>query len=213
MATPVCFIQISRQRAFADICAHRNSPRWQNRRAHAARAVPQDGPENARKIILGASIATMTAAAILLASPVPADAISGGKESVGIFKPLDDQDLSGKDLRRVQFTKGSLRRVKFDEADLSGTTLFGAFCKDCSFRNTNLRNTNLESADLEGADFSGAVLEGAMVTNARFRDNDLDGSDWTDVLLRKDQLKILCAKATGTNPSTGVDTRESLNCP
>ena len=52
-----------------------------------------------------------------------------------------------------------------------------------------------------------------MVTNARFRDNDLDGSDWTDVLLRKDQLKILCAKATGTNPSTGVDTRESLNCP
>lgn len=80
-------------------------------------------------------------------------------------------------------------------------------------RNVPCRNTNLESADLEGADFSGAVLEGAMVTNARFRDNNLDGSDWTDVLLRKDQLKILCTKATGTNPVTGVDTRESLNCP
>jgi uncharacterized protein YjbI with pentapeptide repeats len=67
--------------------------------------------------------------------------------------------------------------------------------------------------DLEGADFTGAVLEGAMVTNARFKDNRLDGSDWTDVILRKDQYKYLCSIANGVNPSTGVNTRESLNCP
>jgi uncharacterized protein YjbI with pentapeptide repeats len=74
------------------------------------------------------------------------------------------------------------------------------------------RGTDLESADLEDADFSNAILEGALVTNAQFRGNIIDGSDWTDVLLRKDQLKYLCSIASGTNPATGVDTRESLGC-
>lgn len=46
---------------------------------------------------------------------------------------------AGQDLRSTLFTKGSLRRVKFDGADLSGTSMFGSFCKNCSFRSANLR--------------------------------------------------------------------------
>ncbi len=41
----------------------------------------------------------------------------------------------------------------------------------------------------------------------------ITGSDWTDVVLRKDVQKALCAIADGTNPDTGVSTRESLMCP
>lgn len=58
-----------------------------------------------------------------------------------------------------------------------------------------------------------ANLTGAFVTNAQFKRVKIAGSDWTDVVLRKDVQEYLCSIAEGTNPVTGVSTRESLVCP
>lgn len=43
---------------------------------------------------------------------------------------------------------------------------------------------------------------------------DISGADFTDALIRKDVAKTLCLRpdAKGTNPTTEVDTRDSLLC-
>jgi uncharacterized protein YjbI with pentapeptide repeats len=55
------------------------------------------------------------------------------------YSRLKQSTHAGKDLRKLSFVKASLRRVNFDNANLAGTSMFGATCTDCSFNNANLR--------------------------------------------------------------------------
>jgi hypothetical protein len=51
------------------------------------------------------------------------------------------------------------------------------------------------------------------MSSARFNSKTIiDGADFSDVIVRQDINKALCAIAKGVNEKTGVPTSESLNC-
>ena len=121
-------------------------------------------------------------------------------------------DFHGADLRGVTFNLTNLREASFAGADLRNASLFGAKLQDADFTGADLRDATLDSAVFEGTDLRNARLDDAFAFNTRFLNVSIDGADFTNVPLRGDARKRLCAVATGTNPSSGRATRDTLGC-
>ncbi len=121
-------------------------------------------------------------------------------------------DFSGQVLTDSEFDLANLQGSNFSHSDLRGVSLFGAKMQDTNLEGADLRYATLDTARLLRANLKDAILEGAFAYNTEFTDAIIDGADFTDVLLRRDMEKTLCAVAKGTNPVTGRRTRDTLYC-
>ncbi|UBF29064.1 pentapeptide repeat-containing protein [Kovacikia minuta CCNUW1] len=122
-------------------------------------------------------------------------------------------DFSGRVLTDSSFTKANLRNSNFSHADLRGVSFFGANLEAANLEGANLSSATLDTARFSTANLTNAVLEGAFAFNAKFDGAIIDGADFTDVEFRQDAQLLLCKVAKGKNPTTGRNTRDSLNCP
>jgi len=175
----------------------------------SATELPKRGPG----IWAAAAAASFLLTSVAL-SPAPVQAVSGGGLD---FAGLDisNQDFSkgnykGKDFtqvlaRNTNFAGSNLVGCRFPKAYLINANYEGADIRGVSFEGTNMENTNLKDAVASGAYFGATIVDAANVENA----------DFTDAQFPPKTLALMCDRPDmkGTNPTTGVDTRESAMCP
>jgi len=162
------------------------------------------------------SLAAATATALVVGSGSPdlPRALAIPQTSECATNSCDDNDYSNRDLTKTYYTKGSVKRGNFSGSNLAGVTLFGADLTDANFTGADLTNANIGQCNLTGTIFTNANLSGAIVSGSNMDEiGNIDGSDWTDVIVRKDVNDKLCAKnPRGENPVTGNPTAVTLFC-
>ena len=81
--------------------------------------------------------------------------------------------------------------------NLEGVDLSDTLSDRDNFQRTNLNNAVLTNMIASGSSFAGAQIEGA---------------DFSYAVLDSDDQKNLCKIAEGINPTTGISTKDSLEC-
>ena len=153
--------------------------------------------------------------ALCVSTPcLPSLAVSGGGKDYATKDIKGDTSFAGAKNIGKDFTQVDAKGVDFRNSDLSGSRFYRAKLESAKFDAAILQGASLEDSDLVDASFEGANLSGAYLSASIEEVKTIKGADFSDALMQEKTKQKLCQRsdATGTNPVTGVETRDSLMC-
>mmetsp|Transcript_34782 Transcript_34782/g.74072 ORF Transcript_34782/g.74072 Transcript_34782/m.74072 type:complete len:230 (+) Transcript_34782:78-767(+) len=156
---------------------------------------------------------SLAAASILLGAATSAFAVSGGGlDYAGL--DISGQDFSNGDYKGKDFTQVLAKGTNFAKSNLQGCRFYNSFLTNANYEGADIRGVSFERANLENVNLRNVNAVGAYFDKSLSEVQTLEGGDFTDAQMPDKTLLIICERedTKGTNPVTGVDTRDSLMC-